>query len=436
MNKRILLIGGGALLVSVLAVVSVNWYLKSLEYSPALSEEQMAEAASRLRGSAPTTSATAAIPALPTSRAVRLAIGGLGLPNDAVNREVADLVVANLTGASGLELVERQALDLALREMSLSLSGLVRAQDAIRVGKLVRADWFLLGNTVRLTQTNFIVARLVDAKSGVIQNLALVGDVDQPLLVAKALASFTRRAREAAAQPDVKEFLALGHFADAGVNSRQAAFPAQLRSYLMSAYRGSRITLLEREYVDALLQEVRLDLAGLTTESPANDVRPLQSAFWIVEGLFQSQETSGFEVEVNLRITRAFDRATQQTFRGKPDENLFRQIKSAIDVALSDTKRGVYPTKLSESRLQMRAGKDLYALATGGKPMEILPPGMSLGGYAPQEPSMRRRNLEEAIRAFQTVLLLEPDNLEAKFNLAVCCHEESVGRIEEARNQF
>jgi hypothetical protein len=54
-------------------------------------------------------------------------------------------------------------------------------------------------------------------------------------------------------------------------------------------------------------------------------------------------------------------------------------------------------------------------------------------GFSPQEPSMRRRNLEEAVRAFQSVLLLEPDNLEAKYSIAVCWHEESVGRIQEAR---
>ncbi|HZM09756.1 MAG TPA: hypothetical protein VFC15_06040, partial [Candidatus Limnocylindrales bacterium] len=61
------------------------------------------------------------------------------------------------------------------------------------------------------------------------------------------------------AKPHV--FLAVGTFQDLSLNNRLAEFPRQLRTQLIEAYQGSEITLLEREYVNELLQEVRLDLA-------------------------------------------------------------------------------------------------------------------------------------------------------------------------------
>src|SRR5204862_3266270 len=73
-------------------------------------------------------------------------------------------------------------------------------------------------------------------------------------------------------------------------------------------------------------------------------------------------------------------------------------------------------------------------LATGGMPMEIRTPGYHHLGYAAQEPANRRRNLEEAIRSFQTVLLLEPDNLEAKYNQAVCFHDDALSHLDDGRN--
>jgi len=433
MSKKFILIAGFLVFLGGASMIAVQWFVHSEWRLAKVTDNDVLKARKKRGMEVSQPVLPVATASIPLTRPLRLAIGSLGMADDANNLQLIDLVTAQLTEVKGLELVERQSLNKVLQEIQLNLSGLVRAKDAIRVGKLLRADWFLQASTVRLARTNFIVARIVDAKTGVMQDITLIGDIDRPLLAAKALSDFTRHVRQTAAQPSVREFLALGQFADAGVNNRQATFPSQLRSYLMAAYQNSTTTLLEREYVDALLQEVRLDLAGLAPDTSTNEVRPLQSAFWVVDGIFQSQETRGFEVEVSLRINRVFDRPTQQSFRGKPDENLFRQIKRAVDSALSSKNRAIFPTRLTESRLQMAAGQNLYSLATGGQRMEIMPPGMYMGGYSPQEPSTRKRNLEEAIRAFQTVLLLEPDNLEAKFNIAACCHEESVGRIEEAR---
>jgi hypothetical protein len=195
--------------------------------------------------------------ALDLSKPLRLAIGGLGLPDDEQNRQLGDLISVDLNGAKGLNLLDRQSLDAILKEMNLTLSGLVRAQDAIRVGKLLRADWFLLGTSTTFQGTNSIVVRLVDARTGVMRD----GEVFPQKAVtelATNLAGFVLQSRLAAAEARPRLFLAIGTFEDLSVNNRQADFPTQLRGYLTAAYQNGSVTLLEREQVALLQQEMRL----------------------------------------------------------------------------------------------------------------------------------------------------------------------------------
>ena len=100
-------------------------------------------------------------------------------------------------------------------------------------------------------------------------------------------------------------YLAIGSFQDLGLNNRFATFPAQLRAYLTTAYQGSRITVLERESVQPLLQEMQMDQAGLTQGAAARPTK-MAAAFWIVDGFYQSYKTSGLELDLALRVQRVF----------------------------------------------------------------------------------------------------------------------------------
>ena len=172
-------------------------------------------------------------------------------------------MTAQLSGAEGFELVERATLTKILNEQSLTLSSLVRAKDAVRIGKLLKVEWFLLGTETRIAGSNCLVARVVDARNGLIRNARVFteGTSVQPL--AADLAAFLRQERSDAASARTEVYLAIGAFEDLSLNNRLAGFPSQLRGYLTAAYRGTNLTLLERESVDALLREVHLDLAGL-----------------------------------------------------------------------------------------------------------------------------------------------------------------------------
>ncbi len=373
------------------------------------------------------------------SHPIRLAIGGLGLDDDEKNRQLGDLITVQLTGTPGFDLVERQALANILQELNLSWSGFVRAKDVVRAGKLLKVDWFLVGTEANIGGTNSIVARVVDARTGVTREAGVV-PVNKPAVqVAEDMAGFLRQTREDAATAKTRVYLAIGAFEDLSVNNRQADFPAQIRGYLTAAYRGSSVTLLEREYVETLLQELHLDLAGLTEESESNSRTAMQSAFWLVSGEYQSYETTNKQVEVNLDVARAFGRTWHMSLRDLPGEAIGREVKSSIDQVMNQNSGPLIPTRASEARIQMETGIDVGSakpLALFGNSDFDLVWVYGNWNLDPQLAARQRRNLAEAMRAFQTVLLLEPANRRAKMYLAACLRNPVIFRLDEACNYY
>jgi hypothetical protein len=435
MKKRLLLGLVAVLLVGT--AVLLRLHLSPPTYNAAPTDQEFRAEFKRVHGN-PQQEVDVAKP-LDPSHAVRVAIGSLGLADQSQNRDVADLAVVNLTGTRGMEMVERGQLDAALQEMQLSLSQLVRASDAIKVGKLLRADWFLLGTPARINGTNFIVVRIVDARTGILQDGCGLAVDQSPQELSKKLADFVRQCRQLATTGVPRVYLALGTFQDLSLNSRAAALPQQLRSYLMAAYRGSSVTLLEREFVSTLLKEVNLDLAGLTEGGTTNAPAPMQAAYWMVDGYYQTYETTNKQVQLVLGVQKIFGTYTEVQVQAELGEPVFRQAKEAVDQTMRRNSSRVIVSRVSEIRAQFAQGKHLAGISTG-------PPFGDLGAYIfvsssyevlpRDEWARRQRNMEEAMRAFQTVLLLDPTNREAKLCIATCLRVSYMQRIEEARDIY
>jgi tetratricopeptide (TPR) repeat protein len=431
-----LLLGIAAAVCIKLSVVRSNtaWERTLAQSNIPITERQVAEAAERSSeaNSAPVTRVAPLDPKQP----VRLALGLLGLVDDEQNRRLNDLVLADLNDAPDFELVERQSLEAALTELRLSWSGFVRAKDAVHAGKLLKADWFLFATPAKVKNNNSLVLRMVDARTGILRDADVVSR-DIPLAqLAEKIAVFVRQSRQNALSGQHPVFLAIGTFEDASPNNRQAEFPAQLRGYLTAAYQGSKVTLLEREYVDALLREVHLDLEGLTENSAGNSSVPMQSAFWLASGVYDSVESN--RLEIALTVQRIFGRNRNVTIDAKSGEDASLQIKQAIDGII---KQGevVVPSRMSEIRTQMLRGREIqggdaggpFALIEIGNPWIYYDGTLSVGEIA-----HRKRNVEEAVRAFETVLLLDPTNRVAKIHLALSLRHPTIRRVDEARRYY
>jgi hypothetical protein len=243
MNKRFLAIAGAVLLLGMISAGALHWYGNIEARLKAPTEQEMYKTAVRI-GEVRDRPASPVVPLNP-KRVVRLAVGNVGLASAEANARVSDLLLAQLSGATGLEMVDRQSLDKVLRELRLNIGGLVRAGEAVRAGKLLRADWFLLGTPLHVGATNNIMVRIVDARTGIFRETALIPIGAGPASIAIQLAGFIGQCRAKASTSNAPVYLALGALQDLSLNNRLAEFPTQLRSWLMAAYQDSRFTMLE-----------------------------------------------------------------------------------------------------------------------------------------------------------------------------------------------
>ncbi|HWV99306.1 MAG TPA: hypothetical protein VNZ64_06375 [Candidatus Acidoferrum sp.] len=440
MSKRVLQTACLVLVGGAIAIGLLRWWSGSNNDSADVTDQDLLKAGLKLHRQAPAQQAT--LPPLDLARPVRLAVGSLGLSEENRDQALGDLVTAQLSGSPGLELVERQSLEAVLQELNMSFAGLVRARDAVAVGKLLRADWFLLGTEVKLGSTNSIVLRLVDARTGVLRDAGVVRAADSLPQVASSIAGFVTQSRQAAATATPRVYLAIGAFEDLSLNNRLAGFPTQLRGSLIAAYQNSKVILLEREYVDTLLREVRLDLAGLTAQA-ANASPPMQSAFWLVTGQYRSYETTNLQVELLLDIRRMFGTNEHLKLGAMPADLVSGDVRKAIDQVVNRSSAIIAPTRVSEARAQMAMGRELEDRLIRGREFGLI---FNDFGSTLQEAEAlqrtdasvikRKRNLEEAIRAFETVLLLDPGSREAEIYLAACLRDPVIHRLDEARNYY
>jgi tetratricopeptide (TPR) repeat protein len=348
----------------------------------------------------------------------KVALGHLGLASKAANETLADLITAQVSSDSRIALVERRSLELALRETELNLAGISRSSEVIRVGQLLPVDWFVLGSTTPIAGTNALLIRLVNAKTGVIQNVAVFKEMPQLELLGIAIAKYILATDWQAQTPPVR--LAIGSILDVGINNRFQDFGLRLRAQLPLRLRG-RVVFLERDAMSGLLNEIRLDAASLTQRNLASV--PQYGALWMVDAVYQSYEVNGMEVELALRMEKINGGCAREILRGKPDDELFNQIGAAIQRAIAN------PDLQSATSVSANRQAEIISLLTRGRSLVRL--GLTLnrhlGIYPDQiiipnqsDPTRMEMSLAEARQAFEAVLILDPDNCDAKFYLAAC----------------
>ncbi len=306
-----------------------------------------------------------------------------------------------------------------LQEASLGLSGVVRAKDAARVGALLRADQFLLGSSISVNGTNRLIIRLVDARTGMIRSIGVFRENPTLDVLAAEIAEF---AREEIKHPsrEHRDFLAIGVIQNLGVNNRFSDFPAQLRGSVAATLSG-KVTVLERDVISFLADEVRMDMAGLT-ESDGKQSGQVQFGFWIVDGFYQSYEIAEPEVQLRLRVERVLRGQRSFMIQGKPDEPYFTKICDTIERAMNQPAEAgptAPPTRKGEiEALEARARQLVDYKSSGSTKPRIFP--RSIWIRTANNPDKVMSALDEATRVFESILLLDPENNAAKMQLAGC----------------
>ena len=364
---------------------------------------------------------------------LRLAVGPLGILDAAAERDAAALLESRLSGERDVVLVERREVGRILSEIQLGAAGAVKPSEALRVGRLLHADGLLLGAPYRGRDATNAVIRLVDADTGQLRELAILpASVDAPE-AAETLVGLVRAAARGETDTRAVTFVGVGGFEDLSVKPRHPGLESELRSHLTAALRIPGRRVVERELTALLLEEQRLQQAGLV-EAGSNPL-PFQSAFWLVDGRFQSFDTDGEVVDLSLRLTRVGGDVERTRFRARRGAELNAAVLAGVE-ALAARKPSKPPvvTRRGEIRAQMRQGQERAGLEEEDLVAHRWFWKLRSAGFrdSTETRSRRREDLEAAIASFRTVLLLDPENAGAKLFLARCLLEPAMGRAPEA----
>jgi len=96
-----------------------------------------------------------------------------------LSKGLADMMISDLSGLSGIKIIERESLEKLLKEQALSLTGLTEAGSVIEVGKLLQADQLIYGAYIINDDIIRIDLKLVSVESGtILHTLNVRGDID------------------------------------------------------------------------------------------------------------------------------------------------------------------------------------------------------------------------------------------------------------------
>lgn len=368
-----------------------------------------------------------------SSKTIRLALGGFAGTSEGQGGQpgperLLDLLTVKLSSLPGIELVERHEMDRLLKEMILAANQ-SSAQKAVRAGQLLRADLLLMGNWLRTETNNLIAARLVDARTGIILDFMTKSFLDSQIeSVTESIAGFVRLRPSAPAKGPQWTLLGLGGFENLGVNDRHSDLRQQLRLALDAAFQGTSIRTVERAMVSPLLNEFRLAQSGLAADS---NLEPNAApAFVLLDGVYQGLQEETAKVNLVMRVQKIGGAQRLLSFKAPPSAEFNAKVVAGITKALEELKStGNSSNRLAEAQTQLARGKERARLPRS------LVVHTELGGYwASEEREKRLSNINEAIEAFQTVLLLDPDCVEAKLFLAACYLDPYILKRDAARD--
>jgi tetratricopeptide (TPR) repeat protein len=429
-RRKRLLVLGGFVLVILAGWLGMEWWL-----SRPVEGDFSAEVA-RITGDVPEAPVTVARRDGP----VKLAIGPLGLAERGSDGAVADLLVAELSADTGFQLVERRDFARIMQEFELGAAGAIKPADAVKLGRLLGAEWFLLGSAYRSGTNASAVVRLVDAGSGIVRDLLVLRGGGSPVDAAGSLAALLRRQRTGAESAGkLPEFVAVGGFEDLSVRPRHAGVEAELRNHLTATLAAGPMIVLERELTRLLLEEIRLQQAGLIEST--NPPPRIQSTFWLVDGFWQSFDSVGDEIDLTLRVSRLGGAVGRKNLRASRGTALETAVASAMDGLLKQAQlAGVTrpATRKGEIRAQLAKGMERSGLTDEdleARRWPIIFPRLRWN-ESENTTARRRENYLAAMQAFESVLLLDPGHAYGKLYLARCLVDPAVNQPREAQDLY
>jgi len=316
-----------------------------------------------------------------------------------------DILFLEISSQPYARLVERAALRQILKEHELNLSGLVKAENAVAAGKLIGADFLLFATA----DAQNVAVRLIDAATGKVRLEDTVPLGKDPFLAAAAVRE--KMLKALGAEPEGRITVGIAAFPNRSGTDRTDKLGLRLQELLRTRLRQeSWATILERQYPAGLLEEAELARLGLAKGHPEN----LPPADLVICGTMEDasreyRADQPWEVKLDLSF-RLGKKSTQlsRVCKSNDLEGAAEEIAKAIQAFRQEGAAGRPP----------EPEKDFWRRQA----FYHMPRSSYAVGREPYFCGSEREKLDarEAIRAWENLLLLNPDDPEAKLNLGVC----------------
>ena len=114
------------------------------------------------------------------SKEIRLAVFNLDAADipDLKGDTLTDYVVTVLAATKGVQLINREDLSKVAEEQAISLSGLVDARSAVRLGGFVNANYILVGRANKIGASLYIVLKIISVETTVQTTVAVKASVE------------------------------------------------------------------------------------------------------------------------------------------------------------------------------------------------------------------------------------------------------------------
>jgi len=327
---------------------------------------------------------------------------------DASSREnVEDLLLLELGNQPFLQLVDRRMIEAVMKEHAIALSNRGDMKNAIALGKFVGADFLLRV----LAENNKAAIRLVEVATGQVkleQEVALAADL---ALSAAAIREKVLAAVKPESQAANRLAVGIAAFPNRSGTDRSDKLGVEMQAALRKRLRQEAwAVVLERQYPTALLEEVDLARTSLVRDKAIERLPP---ADLVILGTMQDV---GREYVANQPWPVTLD----LTFRLRGQSRQISQTcrSDAVEAAADGIVRKVDEFRRQPASRTAVPEKELWRRQA----MYLMPRSANAVGREPHFSSSEREKLDtaEMIRAWENVLLLDADDMEARLNLGIC----------------
>lgn len=341
---------------------------------------------------------------LPTL-AVTVAVEG---PRGESRENVEDLLLVELAHQPYLQLVDRQALASIMKEHAIALSNLGERQNSLALGKFAGADYLL---HVLVTQDKASL-RLAEVATGHVkleEDAALSEDLT---LSSAAIRERVLAAIQPQSQAANRLTVGIAAFPNRSGTARSDEIGIALQKVLRSRLKEQPwAVVLERQYPTALLEEIDLARIGLVRDKAIEKLPPADLVILGTVEDVSKEYVAGKSWEVRLNLILRL--------RGQSHEIILVDRSDAVETAADRMMRAIDEIRQREPKSDAAISeKELWR----HQALYLMPPRCETWADAivPNFYSSTKLNRLETIRAWQNVLLLDANDLEAMTYLGVC----------------